>query len=607
MPVTLVACPSCGKTLRLSAPVPAGKRLGCPSCGAAFAPAPPAPTPARFTPASPPPRNGSPPTLAHSAPPGPPRSGRGPLLLGLVFGGLLILGGGAVLLAFALGKKPEEKRQVAVDPPKDKEKSAEKKPDDPPRASDTDGAKERGTKESPPAADRPDEPKRRDPPGRDPRSDDPPKQDPPKQDPPKQDPPKQDPPKGEPARLSADQQEKVNRALDNGLAYLRKSQLDDGTWGFWEQNKGFRVGFASLPALTLLECGVPPDDPQVKKAAAFVRSHMADLNTTYDLALAVLFLDRLGDPADEPVIRTAALRLIAGQSPAGGWSYTCPLLDGGAERSVLVGLQLNRPRDLNDLMLPGPDGKDLAGDRPFPDRPGERLPARDPEAAARLAAGLPAPACNAPALLRPADTKKNFPVYDGGDNSNTQFAALAVLAAGRHGVPNERALALLARRFRTGQAQDGTWGYYHQKGGGQGMTPAMIGSGLLGLAAGHGLLADDKERKNVEDPQVDRALAALGSHVGGNDANLYFLWTLERVAVLYNLQTVGGKDWYVWGVESILKTQQGDGSWNVGGYHGAQRVPDTCFALLFLKRANLAKELTKKLEFVIEAKDPGKK
>src|SRR5205823_9606944 len=110
------------------------------------------------------------------------------------------------------------------------------------------------------------------------------------------------------------------------------------------------------------------------------------------------------------------------------------------------------------LMLPGPDGKDLAGDRPFPDRPGERLPARDPEAAARLAAGLPVPARDAPALHRPADSKKNFPAADGSDNSNTQLAALAVLAAGRHGVPNERALAVLARRFRTGQAENGNWG-----------------------------------------------------------------------------------------------------------------------------------------------------
>ncbi len=34
---------------------------------------------------------------------------------------------------------------------------------------------------------------------------------------------------------------------------------------------------------------------------------------------------------------------------------------------------------------------------------------------------------------------------------------------------------------------------------------------------------------------------------------------------------------------------------------------DTCFALLFLKRANLAKDLSKKLELIIDVKDLGNK
>jgi hypothetical protein len=102
-------------------------------------------------------------------------------------------------------------------------------------------------------------------------------------------------------------------------------------------------------------------------------------------------------------------------------------------------------------------------------------------------------------------------------------------------------------------------------------------------------------------------LIGPGKRFGGgdHDANLYFLWTLERVGVLYNLETIGGKDWYVWGVGLVLEAQQKDGHWQVPARIGAPPQVDTCFALLFLKRANLAKDLTKKLEFVIEAKDPG--
>jgi len=72
--------------------------------------------------------------------------------------------------------------------------------------------------------------------------------------------------------------------------------------------------------------------------------------------------------------------------------------------------------------------------------------------------------------------------------------------------------------------------------------------------------------------------------------------------VLFNRRQIGGKDWYSWGAELLLDHQNADGSWMAGGYPGAMPIVDTCFALLFLKRANLAKDLTKKLEFFMEGK-----
>jgi hypothetical protein len=165
----------------------------------------------------------------------------------------------------------------------------------------------------------------------------------------------------------------------------------------------------------------------------------------------------------------------------------------------------------------------------------------------------------------------------------------------------------------------------------------MTGAGLLGLAVGHGLDTDPSGKKTVKDPAVDRGLKALGQNVGkalGADPvarnlkpkakarlgkmarkgklprfpqarssiNLYFLWTVERVGVLYHVREMDGKDWYRWGVDLLLEAQDDDGSWSEGNYPGADRTIDTCFALLFLKRANLAADLTKKLEFVVEGK-----
>jgi hypothetical protein len=47
------------------------------------------------------------------------------------------------------------------------------------------------------------------------------------------------------------------------------------------------------------------------------------------------------------------------------------------------------------------------------------------------------------------------PVHGGGDNSNTQFAALALWTAQRYGLPVDQAMARLEARFRQAQNPDG--------------------------------------------------------------------------------------------------------------------------------------------------------
>jgi hypothetical protein len=81
-------------------------------------------------------------------------------------------------------------------------------------------------------------------------------------------------------------------------------------------------------------------------------------------------------------------------------------------------------------------------------------------------------------------------------------------------------------------------------------------------------------------------------------ADLYFLWSLERVAVLYGLKTIDGHDWYAWAREVLLAHQQDRGHWQGGLYPGNTPTIDTCFALLTLLQANLAKDLTTKLELL---------
>ena len=113
-------------------------------------------------------------------------------------------------------------------------------------------------------------------------------------------------------------QEAVNRAIDKGVIHLKQLQRENGTWPHQE------LGATSLAGLTLLECGVPPNDPSVRSATQVIRQASITCTHTYSIALSILFLDRLGDPADVPLIESMTVRLLAGQNASGGWTYHCP-------------------------------------------------------------------------------------------------------------------------------------------------------------------------------------------------------------------------------------------------------------------------------------------
>jgi hypothetical protein len=123
----------------------------------------------------------------------------------------------------------------------------------------------------------------------------------------------------------------------------------------------------------------------------------------------------------------------------------------------------------------------------------------------------------------------------------------------------------------------------------------------------------------VQDNAIRAGFEALAPHIGqplgsgpgaignSNTVNLYFLWSIERVAVMYNLTKIGDKDWYRDWALALAQRQQADGSWNLGGFHQANPMLDTSLAMLFLRRANLAKDLSKKLDNLIDVKGLGSK
>jgi hypothetical protein len=88
---------------------------------------------------------------------------------------------------------------------------------------------------------------------------------------------------------------------------------------------------------------------------------------------------------------------------------------------------------------------------------------------------------------------------------------------------------------------------------------------------------------------------APGAYLG----KLYYFWSVERVGVIYGIKQIGGRDWYDLVSKDLVASQQGDGHWD-DAFPGSI---DTCFALLVLKRANIAKDLTEKVEQYFDIKD----
>ena len=71
----------------------------------------------------------------------------------------------------------------------------------------------------------------------------------------------------------------------------------------------------------------------------------------------------------------------------------------------------------------------------------------------------------------------------------------------------------------------------------------------------------------------------------------YYLYAMERVGALTHRKWIGRHDWYRLGAEELIRRQLPDGSFPSAGF-GDDPHCNTCFALLFLKRATLKSSVT---------------
>jgi len=186
-----------------------------------------------------------------------------------------------------------------------------------------------------------------------------------------------------------------------------------------------------------------------------------------------------------------------------------------------------------------------------------------------------------------------------GDNSNAQFALLALHEANRAGIRVRRDVWMRAQQYWAACANpDGSWGYTIGNAAGSGsMTCAGIAS--IWITSEHIGTPDARAAADRvsccgggASPKVlERGLQWLGRRfsvvenpgTGGQTWLYYYLYGLERVGRFTARRFIGESDWYLEGARMFVATQDG----LTGAFRGG-RIEDptvaTSFALLFLAK-----------------------
>jgi hypothetical protein len=168
---------------------------------------------------------------------------------------------------------------------------------------------------------------------------------------------------------------------------------------------------------------------------------------------------------------------------------------------------------------------------------------------------------------------------DRGDNSNSQYAALGLRACHESNIvlPKD-VIAKAAQSWRDLQGPASGWSYGPKNNSAYG---SMTAGAVASLTICDYILDVDWKKDAV----VTAGLGWLRDHFMVTDNpqrpgphHFYYLYALERAGILVGTDKIGRFDWYLEGASFLLSSQLDDGSWN-------RKPVDTCFAILFLRRA----------------------
>lgn len=353
-------------------------------------------------------------------------------------------------------------------------------------------------------------------------------------------------------------QKRLDEVIKKGVEYLRTAGTPSG---------GYAGECVELVLLTLIHAGVPESDPYFQLLIKKMLS--APMEHTYNVSAQAMVLERLDRVRFQKRIYHCAQFLVDNQQSTGMWNYGAPTRLGELPPGVPV--REKKPTGSSKERPPTDDGKHVV----------VRFPVTK-------------------------DVTHRSQLGGGGDPSNSQYAALGLRACHDAGIIIPREVIEMASRswrgnqifpegsMKSGDVPTGTnqntapggWNYTAD-GRREGRPSGSMTVGAVGALAIYDYILE-KNWKN--DPELMAGVNWISKNftVTTNPAGepgwlFYYLYALERAGMLLSTDYFGKNEWYPEGANFLMNQQRADGSWSTAG--PSNPAFDTCFAILFLRRA----------------------